>query len=147
MRKSILFFGLPALALAGYALYLAHDAGEFRSVENLHPGECRKMPGVPGAEDITLHPDWEVALISSFDRRAAMDGNVRPGGIFAWALDGSMETPVPTSGRTASRCLSARTDARRCSSSTIPENPCSAHSRRPARRPRRIRSRFSSWTA
>ena len=54
-------------------LYLAYDAGEFRSVDKLHPGECRKIPGVPGAEDITLHPDWEVALVSSFDRRAAME--------------------------------------------------------------------------
>jgi len=94
MRKSILLIGLTALVLAVYALYLAYDAGEFRSVDNLHPGSCRKIPGVPGAEDITLHPDWEVALVSSFDRRAAMDGSIRPGGIFAWALDGSMDAPV-----------------------------------------------------
>lgn len=94
MRKLTLLIGIPLLALAGYFFYLAHDAGEFRSVDNLHPGECRKIPGVPGPEDITLHPAWEVALVSSFDRRAAMDGNVRPGGIFAWALDGSMDAPV-----------------------------------------------------
>lgn len=94
MRKSIVLFGFPALALVGYALYLAHDAGEFRSIDDLRPGTCRQVPGLPGAEDITLHPDWEVALISSFDRRAAMEGNVRPGGIFAWALDGSMDAPV-----------------------------------------------------
>src|SRR6056297_4355174 len=94
MRKSILLIGLTALVLAVYALYLAYDAGEFRSVDNLHPGSCRKIPGVPGAEDITLHSDWEVALVSSFDRRAAMDGSIRPGGIFAWALNGSMDAPV-----------------------------------------------------
>lgn len=94
MRKVILSIGGPLLALVGYAVYLAYDAGEFRSVEALHPGACRKIPGVPGPEDITLHPGWEVALISSFDRRSAMDGNARPGGIFAWSLDGSMASPV-----------------------------------------------------
>jgi len=94
MRKLILLIGLPVVALTGYVLYLAWDAGEFRSVDDLRPGNCRKVPGVPGAEDITLHPDWEVVLISSFDRRAAMHGNVRPGGIFVWALDGSMDAPV-----------------------------------------------------
>jgi len=94
MRKLILLIVLPVVAIGTYFLYLAHDAGEFRSVEDLHPGICKKIMGVPGAEDITLHPDWEVALISSFDRRAAMDGNVRPGGIYAWALDGSMIEPV-----------------------------------------------------
>ncbi|MDZ7790809.1 MAG: SMP-30/gluconolactonase/LRE family protein, partial [Xanthomonadales bacterium] len=94
MRKSILLIGVPVLLIIAYALYLAADAGEFRNVENLHPGECRSITGVPGAEDITLHPDRDLALVSSFDRRAAMDGSVRPGGIHAWALDGSMDAPV-----------------------------------------------------
>lgn len=94
MRKLILSISIPVLLILAYAVYLAADAGEFRSVENLHPGECRRIAGVPGAEDITLHPDRDLALVSSFDRRAAMDGNVRPGGIHAWALDDSMAAPV-----------------------------------------------------
>ncbi len=94
MRKLILLIGVPVLLIAAYVLYLAADAGEFRSVENLHPGECRQVAGVPGAEDITLHPKRDLALISSFDRRAAMAGEVRPGGIHAWSLDGSMDSPV-----------------------------------------------------
>ncbi|MEX0915091.1 MAG: hypothetical protein WDZ60_04290, partial [Wenzhouxiangellaceae bacterium] len=94
MRKLILLVGVPVLALIGYVVYLAHAAGEFRSVDELHPGACREIAGVPGPEDITLHPDRALALISSFDRRAAVDGNVRPGGIHAWALDGSMGAPV-----------------------------------------------------
>lgn len=94
MRKLILLVGVPVLALIGYAVYLAHAAGEFRSIDALHPGACRKIVGVPGPEDITLHPHRALALISSFDRRAAMDGNVRPGGIHAWALDGAMAAPV-----------------------------------------------------
>lgn len=94
MRKSILLIGVPVLLILAYAIYLAVDAGEFRSVENLHPGECRRIAGVPGAEDITLHPDRGLALVSSVDRRAAMAGNVQPGGIHAWPLDGSMAAPV-----------------------------------------------------
>jgi len=94
MRKSILLIGVPVLLILAYAVYLANDAGEFRSVENLHPGECRRIAGVPGPEDITLHPDRDLALVSSFDRRAAMNGNPRPGAIHAWALDGSMDAPV-----------------------------------------------------
>jgi arylesterase/paraoxonase len=94
MRKILLLLGLPILPLIGYFLYLAYAAGEFRSVDNLHPGPCRKVHGVAGPEDITLHPGRDLALISSFDRRAAMAGNVRPGAIHAWALDGSMDSPV-----------------------------------------------------
>lgn len=94
MRKAIVVIIVPVLVVVAYGLYLAADAGEFRSVENLHPDACRRITGVPGAEDITLHPDRDLALISSFDRRAAMNGNVHPGGIHAWALDGSMDGPV-----------------------------------------------------
>lgn len=94
MRKSILLLSVPVLLILAYAAYLAFDAGEFRSVENRHPGECRRIGGVAGAEDITLHPDRDLALVSSFDRRAAMAGNIQPGGIYAWALDGSMAEPV-----------------------------------------------------
>jgi len=93
MRKFLLLFALPVMVLAGYFVYLAHAAGEFRNVDNLHPGSCRQIGGLAGPEDITLHPERDLALISSFDRRAAAQGNPRPGGIHAWALDGSMAEP------------------------------------------------------
>ena len=94
MRKLLLLLGLPVVLLVGYFLYLAHAAGQFRQVSNLHPGECRAVRGVAGPEDITLHPERDLAVISSFDRRAARGGNPRPGAIYAWALDGAMEAPV-----------------------------------------------------
>jgi arylesterase / paraoxonase len=93
MRKLSLLLGLPVVLMAGYFLYLAHAAGEFREVNNLHPGQCRAIRGVAGPEDITLHPERDLALISSFDRRAARAGNPRPGAIYAWSLDGAMEAP------------------------------------------------------
>jgi len=94
MRKVLVLLGLPVVLLVGYFLYLAHAAGEFREVNNLHPGECRAIPGVAGPEDITLHPHRDLALISSFDRRAARAGKPRPGAIYAWSLDGVMDSPV-----------------------------------------------------
>lgn len=94
MRKLLLLLGLPIVPLVGYFVYLAYAAGEFRSVDNLSPGACRTIAGVAGPEDITLHPEQDLALISSFDRRAALEDNPRPGAIHAWALDGSMDMPV-----------------------------------------------------
>ena len=79
---------VPVLAAAGYGLYLAAEAGEFRAVENLRPGACRTVPGLPGPEDIAVHPARDVAYVSSFDRRAAMAGSARPGSIFRIGLDG-----------------------------------------------------------
>lgn len=77
-----------------YFIYLAFAAGEFRGVQNLHPGSCRAITGIAGPEDLTLVPGRDLALISSFDRRAAVAGPSNPGAIYAWALDGSMEVPV-----------------------------------------------------
>ena len=94
MRKLLLLLGLPVALGIGYLLYLAHAAGQFRDVNNLHPGQCRAVRGVAGPEDITLHPERDLALISSFDRRAARAGNPRPGAIYAWSLDGAMAAPV-----------------------------------------------------
>lgn len=77
MRKLFLLIGFPLLALAGYVFYLASDAGEFRRVDDLHPGSCMAIAGVPGPEAITLHPGRNLALISSFDRRAALSRSIR----------------------------------------------------------------------
>lgn len=82
MSKRWLFLVVPVLAVVGYGLYLAAEAGEFRTVENLRPGACRAVPGLPGPEDIAVHPVRDVAYVSSFDRRAALDGDPRPGAIF-----------------------------------------------------------------
>lgn len=82
---------IAALALvvagAGYALYLMNAAGEFRTIADLHPSDCRPVPGVDGPEDVEWHPSEPFALISSFDRRAASEGRPRPGAIFRIPLD------------------------------------------------------------
>ncbi len=82
-----------ALVLA-WGLWLAAEMGEFRQVQNLHPGECVAVPGMPGGEDITIHPRGHLAYISSDDRRSVMRGEPIPGAIFSYALDEPQARPV-----------------------------------------------------
>lgn len=94
MRTLLWILLLLVLAAAGYIAYLAWDAGEFRSVENQHPGECRQIAGLPGSEDITIHPDGTHAYISSDDRRSVMAGSPVPGAIFRYDLTAEDAGPV-----------------------------------------------------
>lgn len=94
MRRFLLMVGAVAALLIGYVLYLANDAGEFRSLANQPYGQCRQIPGMPGSEDITIHPDGRFAYISSDDRRAVINGNPTPGAIFRYDLNAAAATPV-----------------------------------------------------
>jgi len=86
--RTLLIIMLALILLAGtYVLYLANEAGEFRAVDNTYPGQCRQVPGLPGSEDITIHPNGLFAYISSDDRRAVMAGTPSPGKIFRYPLD------------------------------------------------------------
>lgn len=70
--------------LAGYIVHLLYAFGEFRQVDDLHPGSCRTIAGIAGPEDITWHPEDDVAFISSFDRRAAANGEATRGAIYRY---------------------------------------------------------------
>ena len=94
MRTFLLLVGAVGALLAGYVLYLANDAGEFKTIANQYPGQCRQIPGMPGSEDITIHPDGGFAYISSDDRRAVISGNPSPGAIFRYELNTASATPV-----------------------------------------------------
>ncbi|TVQ31762.1 MAG: hypothetical protein EA370_12770 [Wenzhouxiangella sp.] len=72
MRKLLIVFLIPALLVGAYVLNLVRDAGEFRQVVNVYPGDCRQVPGLPGSEDITVHPSGQYAYVSSDDRRSVM---------------------------------------------------------------------------
>ncbi len=86
--------GAIGALMVAYVVYLANDAGEFRTLVDQHPDQCRRVPGMPGSEDITLHPDGRFAYISSDDRRGVINGNPSPGAIFRYDLDSSSATPV-----------------------------------------------------
>lgn len=94
MRRFLTVTGAVCALIVAYVFYLANDAGEFRTLVDQHPGQCRQIPGMPGSEDITIHPDSRFAYISSDDRRAVINGNPSPGAIFRYDLSSSSATPV-----------------------------------------------------
>ena len=94
MSRVLVAVGIVIAVVVAWGLWLAVEMGEFRTVENLHPGHCVAVPGVPGGEDITIHPRGHLAYISSDDRRSVMRGEPVPGAIFAYALDESQPRPV-----------------------------------------------------
>lgn len=94
MRKFLIGFGAVCALIIAYIIYLANDAGEFRTLADQHYGQCRQIPGMPGSEDITIHPDGRLAYISSDDRRSVISGNPSPGAIFRYDLDTPSATPI-----------------------------------------------------
>ncbi|MEX0740787.1 MAG: SMP-30/gluconolactonase/LRE family protein [Pseudohongiella sp.] len=94
MSKFLTVFGAVCVLFIAYVIYLANDAGEFRTLVNQHPGQCRQIPGMPGSEDITIHPDGRFAYISSDDRRSVISGNPSPGAIYRYDLNTPSATPV-----------------------------------------------------
>lgn len=86
MRRILVCTGLICFSVLLYLIYLASDAGEFRTIVNQPYGQCRQIPGMPGSEDITIHPDGRYAYISSDDRRSVIAGNPTPGAIFRYDL-------------------------------------------------------------
>ncbi len=68
-------------------------AGEFKDIKPHFSGQCQKIGGVAGAEDITIHPQTGVAFISSNDRRALLAGEQTQGAIYAYDL--MSENPEP----------------------------------------------------
>ena len=86
------------LALGCWMFYLSARGGQFTDLEARfaaapETGECTKIPGLPGAEDLTIDRVWNVALISSDDRRAGPDGP--NGGIYRLDLSKSAAAPEP----------------------------------------------------
>lgn len=89
MRRRLIL-GVVAVVLllvAGGAFRQLWRAGAFRSIDPHFAGSCRLVPGAVGTEDLTIHPRSGVALVSSSDRRAGMQGRPVPGGIYAYDLN------------------------------------------------------------
>jgi arylesterase/paraoxonase len=94
MRGFLIVTGAVCALSIAYVIYLANEAGEFRTIVNQHPGQCRRISGMPGSEDITIHPDGRFAYISSDDRRAVASGTPLPGAIFRYDLTNPSAVPV-----------------------------------------------------
>ena len=85
-RIAIYVVGAVVLAAAGFVLRTMHSAGQFKTLEPHFSGSCTVVPGIPGAEDITIHPRTGVAYITSADRRSVLAGGNGRGGIYAYEL-------------------------------------------------------------
>ena len=94
MKKLALVAFVTLGLLAWFVLDTLQAAGHFKTIEPHFDGSCRPVGGMPGPEDITVHPDTGIAFISSTDRRAQRAGQAVRGAIYALDL-GSTE-PEPT---------------------------------------------------
>lgn len=95
MRRRLLWI-VPLVLMVvvgGWLLRTFWLAGSFRHIEPHFAGSCQLVAGVPGSEDITIHPRTGVAYISSSDRRVR-EGAVKPGAIYAYDLNQTDPTPV-----------------------------------------------------
>jgi arylesterase/paraoxonase len=81
----VLLVVLVVLAALGVS-WLMERAGQWKELEPVGLPRCTPVGGVPGPEDITIERKSGIAFISSFDRRAALAGQPRRGGIFAYDL-------------------------------------------------------------
>jgi arylesterase/paraoxonase len=100
MGKSFKRFGIPlcvaaviVLAIGGFALQLVWAAGQFKTLEPHFAGACTPVPGLLGAEDVTVHPGTGIAYISAADRRSVRAGGPARGAIYAYDL--ASDSPRP----------------------------------------------------
>jgi arylesterase/paraoxonase len=82
-----------ALAVGFYLIETAWATGGLTPLDPHFLGDCRKVSGVVGAEDLVVHPRTGVAYLSAYDRNAEARGEPLRGGIYAYR-PGSGETPT-----------------------------------------------------
>jgi len=92
-KKTLIGSGVVLAAIAGLALESMVSAGVFRSIEPHFNGQCTRVDGVVGAEDITIDPETGMAYISAMDRRTLAATGDHKGGIYIYR-PGSFATPI-----------------------------------------------------
>lgn len=91
VRIALYAVGAVVIVAAVFVLQLLHSAGQFKKLQPHFAGSCTVVPGIVGAEDITIHPRTGVAFITSADRRSFMGGGAARGAIYAYDLN--LEAP------------------------------------------------------
>jgi arylesterase/paraoxonase len=87
MKLKIIIPVLLLLAIVWRIADTIRHTGEFKTIKSHFNGQCQKIYGIVGAEDITIHPQTGVAFISSSDRRALLRGEKTQGAIYAYNLN------------------------------------------------------------
>lgn len=93
MRKAIIVVLIIIMVFAAFVVKTLKDAGQFKTISPHYEGSCIRMSGLPGPEDITVHPRTGIALISSDDRRATLAGKPTQGTIYS--LDRRVKGSIP----------------------------------------------------
>ncbi|HEY2388252.1 MAG TPA: SMP-30/gluconolactonase/LRE family protein [Candidatus Binatia bacterium] len=94
MRRLLVGLAIVLVAVGGWYVWLMNAAGQFKTLAPHFDGTCRAVPGVVGAEDLTIHPRTGVAYLSSCDRRAVFAGGPAHGALFAYDLSTPDALPV-----------------------------------------------------
>ena len=92
-KKTLIGSGIVLAAITGLALESMVSAGVFRTIEPHFDGQCTRVDGVVGAEDITVDPETGMAYISAMDRRTLISTGEHKGGIYIYR-PGSFAKPI-----------------------------------------------------
>jgi arylesterase/paraoxonase len=90
-RRWLALVVLLAAAWLARTLWLA---GVFRTLEPHFAGRCTEVAGIPGPEDLTIHPRTGVAYVSACDRFALARGESPRGALYAYPLEAPSPAPV-----------------------------------------------------
>lgn len=93
MKKVIIAVLIIILVFAAFVVRTLIVGGQFKTIRPHYEGTCIRVDGLPGPEDITVHPRTGIAFISSDDRRATLAGKPVQGAIYA--LDLGVKRAIP----------------------------------------------------
>ncbi|HUI27317.1 MAG TPA: SMP-30/gluconolactonase/LRE family protein [Candidatus Kryptonia bacterium] len=93
-RRALVAVAVLIVVASCWFVWLLNAAGEFRTLAPHFDGTCSAVPGVIGAEDLTIHPRTGVAYISANDRRATQAGRPAHGAIYAYDLNAAPAKPI-----------------------------------------------------
>ncbi len=87
MRRLLGTFVALASLVAALGTYVLWGSGISRRIEHRFEGGCRKVEGIAGAEDLTVHPETGIAYLTG----------IEPGslGVYAYDLRSPDAVPVP----------------------------------------------------
>jgi arylesterase/paraoxonase len=94
MRRLSTAIAVVILLFGVWLLCTLSIGGYWRDLSPRFAGSCREVAGVPGPEDITIHPRLGIAYVSSTDRRAVAAGEPGAGAIYGYDLAAPSAVPV-----------------------------------------------------
>lgn len=93
--KNKLLIGTAVIVflIGAFVMQTMVSAGVFKTIQPHFAGQCTRVEGLAGAEDITVDPETGMAYVSAMDRRALAADGTHDGGIYLY-LAGTFESPA-----------------------------------------------------